>query len=74
MGPERMTHEEFFLDIKHAMNPFMPDEVKLRSNNLGERYISAREQASTVSILGATENYLNIDGILWSMISLKTSF
>ena len=73
MGPERMSHDELFLDLKRAMNPLLPDEVKLRANNLGERYISAREQASTVSILGATENYLNIDGILWSMISLKTS-
>lgn len=72
MRPERMSHEELFLDLKRAMNPLLPDAVKLRHNNLGERYISAREQASTVSILGSTENYLNIDGILWSMISLKT--
>lgn len=73
MGPERMTHGELFLDLKRAMNPLQPDETKLRANNLGERYISTREQASTVSILGTTENYLNIDGVLWSVISLKTS-
>ncbi len=73
MGPERMTHGELFLDLKRAMNPLLPDESKLRANHRGERYISTREQASTVSILGTTENYLNVDGILWSVISLKTS-
>ena len=73
MGPDRMTHEELFLEIKRAMNPLLPDQTRLRPSDLGERYVSAREQASTVSILGSTENYLNIDGVLWSMISLKTS-
>ncbi len=34
--------------------------------------MSAREQASTVSILGDAENYINVDGVLWSFVSLKT--
>ena len=42
MGPERMSHDELFLDVKRSMNPLMPDAVELRSNNLGERYISAQ--------------------------------
>ena len=33
--------------------------------------MSAREQAAIVSILGDAENYLNIDGLLWSIITLK---
>ena len=52
MGPERMSHEELFLDLKRAMNPLLPDGTGQKPTISGERYISAREQASTVSILG----------------------
>jgi hypothetical protein len=71
MGPERMSHDELFLEIKRALNPTQPDASRLRNFDLSERYVSAREQAATVSILGDAENYLNIDGLLWSVITLK---
>ncbi len=72
MGPERMTHDELFLEIKRAMEPYAGDTTPLRDSSLSERYVSAREQAATVSILGETESYLNIDGVLWSVITLKS--
>ena len=34
-------------------------------------YRSAREQATEASILNETETYLNIDGYLYSVVSLK---
>ena len=72
LGPERMTHAELFVEVKRALSPIEPDATKLRDCDGAERYVSAREQASSVSILGDTVNYINIDGVLWSMISLKT--
>ena len=72
LGPERMTHQELFLEIKRALNPLDSDSVPLRPGLLETRYRSAREQASTASILGETENYLNIDGTLWTFVTLKT--
>ncbi len=72
LGPERITHQEFFLEIKRALSPMDPDTTPLKANTCETRYISARERLASVSILGQTETYLNIDGILWTFISLKT--
>ena len=72
MGPERMTHAEIFLEIKRAMEPYGGEITPLRETSLSERYISAREQATSVSILGETETYINMDGVLWSFITLKS--
>ena len=72
VGPDRMTHGEIFLEIKRAIQPVETDRVPLRDGGLGTRYLSAREQASTASILGETDTYLNLDGYLWSLITLKT--
>ncbi len=52
LGPERMSHREFFLEVKRSFNPQMPDMVGLRRDKPATRYISARGQASTVAILG----------------------
>ena len=72
LGPERMSDGELFLEIKRAMRPMDPDRKPLRAHPAETRYISPRERATTVSILGQTENYINIDGLLWSFISLNT--
>ena len=72
MNPERMSHGELFLEIKRALNPKAPDSTLHRNSDLNARYVSPREQASTVSILGDAENYINVDGVLWSFVSLKT--
>lgn len=71
LGPERMTHQELFLEIKRALSPMDPDTAPLKANPAEIRYISARERLAPVSILGQTETYLNIDGMLWTLISLK---
>ena len=72
MHPERMTEGELFLEVKRALDPQSPDVNPLRADLLATRYISAREQAATVSLLGETDSYININGVLWSLISLKT--
>ncbi len=72
LGPERMLDEDLFLEIKRAMRPVDPDRNSLRPHPAETRYISLRERATTVSILGQTESYINIDGLLWSFISLNT--
>ena len=72
LGPERMSHGEIFLEIKRAFNPMAPDRTPLKENLAETREISARERLAPGNILGQTETYLNIDGTLWTFISLKT--
>jgi len=72
LGPERMTHQEMFLEIKRAMNPLHPDLTPFKERVEETSYVSARERLASVSILGQTETYLNIDGTLWTFISLKS--
>ena len=72
LGPERMSDDDLFLEIKRAMRPMDPDRKPLRAHPVETRYISPRERATTVSILGQTESYINIDGLLLSFISLNT--
>ena len=73
LGPERISDGDLFLEIKRAMRPVDPDRKPLRAHPAATRYISPRERATTVSILGQTESYINIDGLLWSFISLNTA-
>ncbi len=74
LGPERMTHQEHFLEIKRALNPLLPDDLPLKPNKITDlEYRSAREQLACISLLGETETYMNIDGVLWSMVTLKIS-
>ena len=67
-----MTHGELFVEIKRALNPMDPDPTPLREDISETREISARERLASVSILGQTETYLNIDGMLWTFVTLKT--
>ncbi|MGH9607976.1 MAG: VirB4 family type IV secretion system protein [Terracidiphilus sp.] len=71
LGPERMTEDDLFLEIKRAMRPMDPDRKLLKAHPDETEYISSRKRATTVSILGQTESYINIDGLLWSFISLN---
>lgn len=71
LGPERMSDEELFLEVKRAMRPTEPDRKPFRAHPTEARYISARERATIVSILGQTETYLNVDGLLWSFVTLN---
>lgn len=74
LGPERLTHQAMFLEIKRAMNPLLPDDLPLKANKVTNlEYRSVREQLASVSMLGETETYMNIDGVLWSIVTLKLS-
>jgi hypothetical protein len=71
LGPRRLSTQDLFEELKHSQHPtrrghrpFVPGEEMLE-------YRSAREQATQASILNETETYLNIDGYLYSVISLK---
>lgn len=71
LGPRRLTDEEMFLETKRALNPV---ELDTRSHFPGEDYLeyrSAREQLANVSIVDETDSYLNIGGLLYSLVSLK---
>ena len=71
IGPHRLTTQELFAEVQAAQHPrrrdrrpFIPGEEMLT-------YRSARDQATHASILHEAENYLNIDGYLYSVVSLK---
>ena len=71
LDPQRMSDQDLFLETKRALAPLRPDPLPLRQFPYSERYVTPREQCSVVSILGQTEDYINIDGLLWSFITLK---
>ena len=71
LDPQRMSDQDLFLETKRALAPLRPDPLPLRQYPYSERYVTPRQQCSIVSILGQTEDYINIDGLLWSFITLK---
>ena len=71
LSPIRMTHDELFLEIKRAIDPLTADDKPYKDYPLSERVVTASEQLATVSILGVKENYININGILWSAVTMK---
>ena len=71
LGPRRLTDQELFESLKQAQVPKRHDQRPLlRPEDLFE-HRSVREQATEGSILNETESYLNIDGYLYSIVSLK---
>jgi hypothetical protein len=71
LGPRRLTDQQMFLEAKRALNPLEPDE---RGYTRGEdhlEYRSARQQLSNVSIVDETDSHLNLNGLLYSLVSLK---
>jgi type IV secretory pathway VirB4 component len=71
LGAQRLTDEELFLEAKRALNPFRIDNRPYKPADDEIEYRSAREQIVDTSILEETDTYLNIDGVLYSVISLK---
>jgi hypothetical protein len=71
LGARRMDEQELFLEAKRAMNPLDPDRKPHIAGENFLEYRSAREQLADVSILYETESYINIDGLLYSLVSLK---
>ena len=72
LDPRRLSDTELFLENKRALAPLTPSNTPLKLYPLSERFISPREQVSVASILNETEDYINVDGVLWSSITLKS--
>lgn len=71
LGPRRLSTQELFEELNHAQHPVRRDgRLYIPGEELLE-YRSARDQATHASILNETESYLNIDGYLYSIVSLK---
>ncbi len=71
LGARRLTDQELFLEAKRALNPIAPDARPYIPPEVYIEYRSARQQLANVSILDETDSYLNIDGLLYSLVSLK---
>ena len=71
LGPRRLVTQELFEELKHAQHPIRRDRRPYVPGEEMIEYRSAREQATEASILNETETYLNIDGYLYSVVSLK---
>jgi len=71
LGPRRMSRQELFEELKNAQHPTRRDNRPYIPAEDWLRYRSAREQAAEASIRRETETYLNIDGYLYSVLTLK---
>jgi TraG P-loop domain len=71
LGPRRLSTQDLFHELKRAQHPTRRDHRPYVPGEEMFTYRSAREQAAGASILNETETYLNIDGYLYSVVSLK---
>jgi type IV secretory pathway VirB4 component len=71
LGCRRLSTQELFEELKHSQHPSRRDHRPYVPGEEMFEYRSAREQATQSSILNETESYLNIDGYLYSVVSLK---
>ncbi len=71
LGPRRILDQELFEELKAAQRPGRLDTRPLARPEDLLAHRSVREQAAEASILNETESYLNIDGYLHSVVSLK---
>jgi type IV secretory pathway VirB4 component len=71
LGARRMSDDELFVEARRALNPLENDTRPYKSPDELDEFRSAREQLVDVSLLDETESYLNVDGLLYSLVSLK---
>jgi len=71
LGLRRLATQDLFEELKHAQHPTRRDQHSYEPGEEMLVYRSAREQATQSSILNETETYLNLDGYLYSVVSLK---
>jgi type IV secretory pathway VirB4 component len=71
LGPRRLTTQELFDELKQAQHPTRRDRKRYVPGEEMIAYRSAREQVAEASIVNETEAYLNIDGYLYGVVSLK---
>lgn len=71
LGARRLNEAELFLEAKRALNPLHPDKRNYRRSNDLLDCKSVRDQLVDVSIVDESDSYLNVDGILYTFVSLK---
>src|SRR5262249_28235244 len=71
LGPRRLTDQEMFVEAKRALNPLEPDTLGYTPGEEHLEYRSARQQLANVSLVDETDSYLNLNGLLYSFVSLK---
>jgi hypothetical protein len=71
LGPRRLSDQELFVEAKRALNPLEADTRPYTPGEDHLEYRSARQQLANASILNEAEGHLNIDGLLYSLVSLK---
>jgi type IV secretory pathway VirB4 component len=71
LAPKRLSSQELFDQLKHAQHPHRRDHRPLVPPEEFIRYRSVRDQAAEASIRKETDSYLNIDGYLYSVLTLK---
>ncbi|MDI3255159.1 hypothetical protein [Pseudacidobacterium ailaaui] len=71
LKPKRMTHADIFHELQDALGPLCPVRTRLRARPEAMREISIREQMTNVSLYDATESYLDIDRVLWGVVTMK---
>jgi len=71
LSPVRLSTQELFEELKYAQHPTRRDRRPYYPGEDLIQYRSAREQATEATFLNETETYLNIDGYLYSVVSLK---
>ncbi|MCW5979581.1 MAG: hypothetical protein KIT09_16000 [Bryobacteraceae bacterium] len=71
MTIRRLTSEEMFFETKRALNPAFEDRSRYRRAEESLTYRSARSQVVNTSIEDEQENYLQVGGLLYTLVSLK---
>ncbi len=71
LGPRRLTHEELFQETGRALSPLESGAGRYFPGEDWLEYRSAREQLTNVSIVDETDSYLNLGGLLYSIVGLK---
>ena len=71
MGVRRLTDEEMFREAKRALSPVWEDRSPLRRPEFALEYRSARSQVTNTSIEDEQENYVQIGGLLYALVSIK---
>ncbi len=71
LSARRLSDDELYLETKRALNPLSPDLRPYRRGEEELEYRSARDQIVDVSVVDESDTYLNLDGVLYSVVTLK---
>ncbi len=66
--PRRLSDQELFLELQRALNPLAPLHYPYRQ---GLQYESARSQAVSAAIQEEREEYFQMGGLLYSLVTMK---